>query len=134
VESVTLNVSAAPFAAAVGVPLSRPVDEFNVKPPGSVPEVSDHVYGMVPPLAANVCEYAVPTWPLDSDNVVIVSVAGAIVSVRLTFVACAGELESVTLNMIAVAFAAAVGVPLISPVDEFTVKPPGNAPEVRVHV
>ena len=125
-----MNVSAAPFAAAVGVPLSRPVDEFNVKPPGSVPEVSDHVYGMVPPLAANVCEYAVPTWPLDSDNIVIVSVAGAIVSVRLTFAVCAGEPESVTLKVSAVVFAAAVGVPLIWPVDEFSVSPAGSVPDV----
>ena len=36
-------------------------------------------------MAVNVCEYAVPTWPFASDAVVTVSVAGAIVSVRLAF-------------------------------------------------
>ena len=51
-----MNVSAVAFAAAVGVPLIRPVDAFSVKPPGSVPEVSVHVYGVVPPVAASVCE------------------------------------------------------------------------------
>ena len=40
--------------AAVGVPLSAPVDVFNVTPVGSDPEVSDHVYGVVPPPAVNV--------------------------------------------------------------------------------
>jgi hypothetical protein len=60
VESVTLNVSAVAFAAAVGVPLITPVEEFSVKPLGKVPDVSDHVYGLVPPVADNVCEYGVP--------------------------------------------------------------------------
>jgi hypothetical protein len=89
---------------------------------------------VAPPVAVNVCEYAVPTWPLDSDAVVIVRVAEAIVSVGLTVVVCAGEPESVTLKVSAVALAAAAGVPLISPVEEFNVKPPGNVPDVSVHV
>lgn len=71
-----------PFAAAVGFPLIPPVDEFSVKPVGKVPEVSDHVYGMVPPVAVNVCEYGVPTSPLVSDRVNIVSGA-ATETVRL---------------------------------------------------
>jgi hypothetical protein len=132
VESVTLKVSEVAFAAAVGVPLIRPVDEFRVSPAGSVPDVSVHVYGAVPPVTANVCEYAVPSWPLGSDNVVIVSVV--IVSVKLTLAVCAGEPESVTLKVSEVAFAAAVGVPLIRPVDEFSVSPAGNVPKVSVHV
>ena len=53
-KSVTLNVSAAALAVAVGIPLIVPVDAFNVKPFGSVPEMSAQVYGVVPPLAANV--------------------------------------------------------------------------------
>ena len=52
-ESLTLNVSAVAFAAVVGVPLITPVEEFNAKPVGSVPEVGVHVYGVVPPVAAN---------------------------------------------------------------------------------
>jgi len=88
----------------------------------------------VPPDVANVCEYAVPTWPFGKDAVVIVSVAGAIVSVRLTLAVCGVELESITLNVSAGAFAAAAGVPLITPVDVFSVKPPGSVPEVSAHV
>jgi hypothetical protein len=53
-KSVTLNVSAAALAVAVGIPLIVPVDAFNVKPFGSVPEMSAQVYGVFPPLAANV--------------------------------------------------------------------------------
>ena len=44
--------------------------------------------------------------------VVMVSVAAAMVSVRLTDWLCAGLLESVTLKVSAVALAVAVGVPL----------------------
>ena len=41
--------------AAVGVPLMTPA-LLKLKPAGSVPELTDQVYGVVPPLAANVCE------------------------------------------------------------------------------
>ena len=41
--------------AVVGVPLSTPA-ELNVNPAGSVPDVADHVNGVVPPETANVCE------------------------------------------------------------------------------
>jgi hypothetical protein len=66
--------------------------------------------------------------------VVIVRAAGAIVRLRLTFVVCAGELESVSLKVSAVALATVVGVPLIKPVEEFNVKPPGRVPEVSDQV
>jgi hypothetical protein len=62
--------------------------------------------------------------------VVIASVAGAIVRVRLALAVCEGELESLTLNTTATLLAAAVGVPLITPVAEFNVKPLGSVPEV----
>ena len=88
----------------------------------------------MPPDAANVCEYAVPTWPFGNDAVVIVSVAEAIVSVRLTFAVCGVELESVTLNVSAMAFAAAAGVPLSRPVNAFIANPAGSVPEASVHV
>jgi hypothetical protein len=52
--SVTLNDSETAFAVAAGVPLITPVEEFNDKPLGNVPDVSVHVYGVVPPLAVNV--------------------------------------------------------------------------------
>ena len=85
-------------------------------------------------MAVKVSAYPVPTWPLASAAVVIVSIAEKIVSVRLTLVVCVGELESATLNASAVPFATAVGVPLIKPVDEFSVKPPGSVPKLSAHV
>ena len=85
-------------------------------------------------MAVKVCEYPVPTWPLARDVFVIVSTGEEIVSVRLTLVVCAGELESLTLNASGVAFAIAVGVPLIRPVDGFSVKPPGSVPKLSAHV
>jgi hypothetical protein len=88
----------------------------------------------MPPVAVNTCEYVVPTWPIANDAVVIVSVAGEVVSVRLAFTVCAGELESVTLNVKAVALTAAVGAPLIKPVNELSVKPLGNDPEMSPQV
>jgi hypothetical protein len=60
VESVTLNVRDVAFTATMGVPLIRPDEELSVKPLGNVPNVSAHVYGGVPPLAANVCKYGIP--------------------------------------------------------------------------
>ena len=133
-ESVTLSVNGVAFTATVGVPLIKPADEFSVRPPGKVPEMSVQVYGEAPPAAVSVCEYDAPTWPFASDAVVIISDAEEIVSVRLAFIVCAGELESVTLNVNAVALTAAVGVPLIKPVNEFSARPPGNVPETRVQV
>jgi hypothetical protein len=51
-ESATWNVRAVLVTACVGVPVIAPVAAFNVRPAGSVPLVSDHVYGGVPPVAA----------------------------------------------------------------------------------
>ena len=90
-------------------------------------------------MAANACEYAVPTLPFARVVVEIESgeagagVGAEIVSVRLTLAVRAGELESATANVSEVAFAATVGVPLIKPVDEFRVRPDGNIPEVIAH-
>ena len=55
---------------AVGVPLTTPALD-KVRPAGRLPTVTDHVYGGVPPVAARVCEYAVPTVPLGSGEVVV---------------------------------------------------------------
>ncbi len=50
VESVTLAVKlVAPNT--VGVPVIAPVDRFKVSPAGSDPELIDHAYGVVPPVA-----------------------------------------------------------------------------------
>ena len=40
----------------VGKPEITPVADARVRPAGSAPEVMDHVYGAVPPVARSVCE------------------------------------------------------------------------------
>jgi predicted ribosome-associated RNA-binding protein Tma20 len=55
--------------AADGVPLITPA-ELSDSPVGSVPALTVHEYPPVPPLAARVCEYAVPTTPFGNDDVV----------------------------------------------------------------
>lgn len=55
------------------------------------------------------------------------------VSVTLTLAVCAGEPESLTVNISGVMLAAVLGVPLINPVDEFNVKPPVSVPDVSAH-
>lgn len=62
-ESVTWNLSELPLAVAEGVPASAPVEASSEIPEGSDPEINDHLYGVVPPLAASVAAYALPTVP-----------------------------------------------------------------------
>jgi len=70
--------------SAVGVPLMMPVEEPKLSPEGSAPVVTLHVSGVVP-VAARVCEYALPvTAPGKGDVVKIeggVTAAGAAISV-----------------------------------------------------
>ena len=51
--SVTLNVTLL-VPAVVGMPEIRPVEAFNVRPPGKLPLDFDHVKEALPPLTANV--------------------------------------------------------------------------------
>ena len=44
------------LALVVGVPLIMPVERVSVSPAGSEPDVTLHVYGIVPPVALSVCE------------------------------------------------------------------------------
>jgi len=48
--SVTVTVKFE-VPVAVGLPEIRPEAAFSVSPAGRLPEVTDHVYGVVPPLA-----------------------------------------------------------------------------------
>ena len=53
--SLTVTVKLeVPFA--VGVPEMMPLPAARVNPAGRLPEVTDHVYPGVPPLACSVCE------------------------------------------------------------------------------
>jgi low temperature requirement protein LtrA len=90
---------------------------------------------VVPPVAARLALYAVPTCPFAREVVVIVSGCGAgeIVSVRVTVWVRAGLLESVTVNVRLTFVAVAVGVPVIVPV-ELNFSPTGKVPVVSDHV
>ena len=52
--SVTVKVSGVALADAEGVPVIMPLVAFSDNPAGSVPEVSDQEYGVVPPVAESV--------------------------------------------------------------------------------
>jgi hypothetical protein len=128
-ESVTVTATVL-VPDAVGVPPIAPVDAFSVRPAGS--PVAVHVYGALPPLATRVAPYAVFTAPLGRD-VVVMATAGAIVNVKfLVAVRCVGLVESVTVTA-TVLVPAAVGVPLIAPVDAFSVRPAGNPVVVQLY-
>jgi hypothetical protein len=68
--TVKLNVP-----AAVGVPEIVPLEALIASPAGKVP-VTLHAYGVCPPLAARVREYATPTVPGERLVVVIASATG----------------------------------------------------------
>ena len=74
-----------------------------------------------------------PTCPLGRLVVPIAS-AGMMVSVRFAVCVSAGLLESVTLNVTARLLTAAVGVPVIAPVEAFKFAQAGKAPLVTDHV
>ena|ERR1035438_5035496 len=67
--------------------------------------------------------------PPDNDVVVIVNCA-VIVRVRFTIALCAGEPASVALNVSGVPVTAMAGVPLIAPVEAFSVNPVGSVPRI----
>ena len=75
-ESTTWNFSALSLAVDEGVPVSAPVEASRETPAGRAPEVSDHLYGVVPPLAASVPAYALPTVPAGRLPVVMLRGAG----------------------------------------------------------
>ena len=87
---------------------------MSVSPAGNDPELSDQVYGVVPPMAARDVEYALLTCPPGRDDVVICTAvtAAATTMLRLAVAICAGELESVT-RTVNEKVPACVGVPEI---------------------
>ena len=64
----------------------------------------------------------------------ITTVAGAIVSVKLTDWVSVGLPESVTLKVSGVLLTAAEGVPVMAPVEAFRLSPAGKLPLVMDHV
>ncbi len=125
--SVTCTVKVA-VAAVDGVPAIAPV-ALNVSPAGNAPALTPHVYPPVPPVAARDCEYATPTTPPGSDDVLTLS--PAVPAIDNCFVAFA-ELLSVTCT-VKVAVPAADGIPAIAPT-ALSVNPTGSAPALTLHV
>ena len=126
-ESVTVTVTVeAP--AVVGVPLT--VQPLRVSPAGSVPELMEQVYGVVPPFASIGALYATPTVPF-GKVFVSVSAAGLMTIVSGPEVVCDGDPESSTFT-VTVELPAVVGVPLtVQPLND---KPAGRVPDVIVQL
>src|SRR5271167_1235941 len=120
----------------VGVPESVPVDAARLMPAGKAPELMLQLNGVVPPLAAKVVEYAVPTCPEGTEPVVIVTgeTAAATVMVSDSVAVCAvGVVESVTFT-VNVNEPDTVGVPESVPVDAARLMPAGKAPELMLQL
>ena len=96
VESVTFTVKLY-VPACVGVPEISPLEAVRAKPGGRRPELMVQLYGVTPPVAASVEEYAVPTLPVGIEVLVICTfVGGAAATLMLsgTVAVWAGEEES----------------------------------------
>ena len=110
-ESVIENPTAALLTAAVGVPEMTPVAAASVRPAGSVPLVSRHVYGAVPPDAARVAAYVEPMVPAGSD-VVVTDTADADVDVPETVDVLDGGALEVLVVVVAGCVCASAGSPV----------------------
>jgi hypothetical protein len=112
--------------AAVGVPLTTPVEEARDNPAGRLPERTDQLYGVAPPVATIVWLYATPTVPLGRVVVVITRLAGMTIESAWSSVSGVPWL-SVT-RTVKFDVPAVVGVPLITP-PELRDSPDGRLPE-----
>jgi hypothetical protein len=99
-----------------------------VRPAGKLPVTIDHVYGVVPPEAARVAEYAALVDPSSSDDVV--TTTGVPIVIESDRVAVLPRL-SVT-STVKVDVPAVVGVPEI--VSPLSVRPAGKLPVTIDHV
>ena len=132
--SETWNVIVVFETIAVGVPAMTPLEAFSVSPAGKAPAETVQVYGVVPPEAASVLEYATPTCPSGIQPVDSFKVGITMVSGRVAVLVCTGLLESVTLNFRDAPATATVGVPVMAPVEAFSDNPAGNVPLVSDQV
>src|ERR1700690_3108902 len=124
-ESVTVTPKVVE-PAAVGVPLRTPALDRAI-PAGKFPLLRLQVYGVVPPAAWKVMEYATPTVPGVSGEVVVIvnDPLAVITSVNCVLAMWGmGEAESVAVTLKLVDPAAA-GVPLMTPALD-RVKPVGR--------
>ena len=118
-----MGTAASPFLNPIAAELE------SVSPLARDPVEIDHVYGGCPPLAARLCEYAVPISPPGNDAVVTTGAATTLIESALV---ADPETLSVTLT-VKFAVPATDGVPLIWPA-ELSVKPVGSVPAEIDHV
>jgi len=83
VESVTLAVKLNE-PDVVGVPEIVPVAAASVSPAGNAPELTLQLYGVVPPVAWIIVEYATPACPAGIEVVVICTGVTAAATVMLS--------------------------------------------------
>src|SRR4029077_11538144 len=107
-----------------GAPEITPVDAAKLNPAGNVPVLTLQLYGVVPPLACSVVEYAVPAVPPGSDVVATVGGCAAAATAMLNAFVPVFSAASVTSSLNDGA-PAAVGVPEITPVDAARLNPAG---------
>ena len=118
-EFVALTVKLYVFTA-VGVPVIAPVVPFKFKPVGRLPLAIAHVIGVVP-VALSVWLYALFTVPSGSETVVIVG--GAAMTMLRELVPFPAEFVALTEK---VNVPIVVGVPEITPVVSFKIRPAGS--------
>ena len=111
-------------------PFSTPA-LLSVKPAGSEPEMIAQVYGGVPLIAENVCEYAAPTAPAGSGEGVTIASAVGLLIVKVRALDAVEPTWSVTCT-VKLLVPAVVGVPYNWLM--FRVKPAGSVPEMMAQV
>jgi hypothetical protein len=117
----------------VGVPEIVPVLLFSVNPAGRLPNVTDHTYPGVPPLAVSAALYFAPSCPAARVAVTMASCGEAMVIEVASVCIWAGDPLSVT-STVNFAIPLPVGVPEIAPVLLFSVNPAGRLPMAIDHV
>ena len=125
---VTCTVKPA-VSMVVGVPVIEPEVE-RLSPAGKDPNTIAHVYGATPPWAVSVCEYAMPTLPSGSGEVVVMTRVAALIVIESGCVAFVARLS--TAWTVKAAVPGLEGVPVIDP-DEDRFSPAGSDPDAIDH-
>ena len=111
---------------ALAVPVIAPLEPFSDSPVGNEPADTLNVIAPVPPVVVIVWLYGRPAVVVGND-------AGLIAIVGLTTIeyACAAVAPTLSVAVIVkLNVPAALDVPVIAPLDEFSASPVGNAPAV----
>jgi hypothetical protein len=94
--------------------------EDNVRPPGGAPDVTIHVNGGVPPVAAKLWEYDMPSVPVGRGDPVVIESGWATV-IESTLDAVCTPLSATCTVKVVVPIAAFFGLPsILPPPDRFS--------------